>query len=170
MNSSSLSCLAAALAPCCGKPNEALDPSMKVIVSPRLSSSDMGPPVAGGPILGYFVKLLLLAAAHLVAHARAQRVAFLALASFARLVTLRHPLLGLRFALRRVLALRAHLLAHAVAALAVGLAFAGLARLGVRVARLRHARFARLRILALRADFLAHAVAPRVALFALAGL
>src|SRR6185503_11614781 len=122
MNSSSLSCLAAALAPCCGKPNEALVPSMKVIVSARLSSSDMGPPVAGGPIL----KLLLRRTPHLLAHAGAQSVAFLALARLARLVALRHPLLGLRIAFRRVLALRAQLLAHAVAALGVGLAFARL--------------------------------------------
>src|SRR6185436_12433294 len=166
MNSSSLSCLAAALAPCCGKPNEALVPSMKVIVSARLSSSDMGPPVAGGPIL----KLLLRRTPHLLAHAGAQSVAFLALARLARLVALRHPLLGLRIAFRRVLALRAQLLAHAVAALGVGLAFARLARLCVRLAALGEALLAGLRVLALGADLALHAAAALLALLALAGL
>src|SRR5688572_19823091 len=50
-NSSSLSCLAAAFIPCCGKPNDILLPSMKVIVSPRLSPLAMLPPCWQGGIV-----------------------------------------------------------------------------------------------------------------------
>src|SRR5688572_2039651 len=160
MNSSSLSCLAAALAPCCGKPNDTFEPSMKVMVSPR-SSSDIGPP---------FATLLLALTAHLLAHARALLVARLALAGLVRLVALGHPFLGLRLAVCRILALRAQLLAHAVAARVAILAFAGLARLGVRIAPFGEALLARLRVLALRADFALHATAALGTFFALARL
>src|SRR5687768_6902388 len=158
MNSSSLSCLAAALAPCCGKPNDTFEPSMKVMVSPR-SSSDIGPP---------FATLLLALSAHLLAHAGALLVAALGLARLVRLIALGHPFLGLRLALRRVLALRAQLRAHALAARVAFLAFAGLARLGVRLAALGEALLAGFRVLALGADLALHAIAPLGAFLALA--
>src|SRR5947208_3500054 len=87
----------------------------------------------------------------LLADAASQLVALLVLARFADLGPPRAALLGLRLALRRVLALRAHLAAHAIAPFGAFLAFAGLARLLVRALCLGQALLASLRVFRFRA-------------------
>src|SRR3990170_3842888 len=145
---------------------------LATIATPVMTPKGMMPRRRGSVARAPATKATLLLAAvtaHLLAHAGALLVAGLALARRVRLVALGHPFLGLRLALRRILALRAQLRAHALAARFALLAFARLARLAVRLAALGEALLAGFRVLALCADLALHAAAPLGAFLALAG-